>query len=137
MATFKFEGTEEYIRKIFVLHDRSQNTLKGAVYEGAKIVADSVKSNLEQHDRNGDLSASMALVPMRNDNGFINTKINFAGYDRNGVPNAIKAAALESGTSRGQPKLRVLTRAANGVKQQAETAMAAKVDQLISQIMEG
>lgn len=138
MATFKFEGTEEYIRKITILHDKGENLLKGAVYEGAAVVADAVRSALAQHEDTGDLLASMTLVPMRNDNGFVNTKINFAGYDRNGVPNALKAAVLESGTSDGKhPKLRVLTKAVNGAKEQATNAMSAKIDQLTSKIMEG
>lgn len=136
MATFKFEGTDEYIHKITILHEKSANTLKGAVYEGAAVIADVVKAALHEHDRTGDLASSMALVAMRNDNGFINTKINFADYDRNGVPNAVKAAALESGTSRGQPKLRVISKAANGAKERAEAVMAAKVDEMISKIME-
>lgn len=137
MATFKFEGGDEYVAKLAQLYNRSANTLKGAVYEGAAIVADAVKAALHEHDRTGDLASSMALVAMRNDNGFINTKINFADYDRNGVPNAVKAAALESGTSRGQPKLRVISKAAKGAKERAESAMAAKVDELIQRTMEG
>lgn len=138
MATFKFEGGSEYIKKISALYNRSAGTLKAAVYDGADIVADAVRSALEQHSDTGDLAASMTLVTMRNDNGFINTKINFAGYDSKGVPNAIKAAVLESGTSDGKhPKLRVISRAANGAKARAEAAMAAKVDELISKTMEG
>lgn len=137
MATFKFEGGDEYVAKLSKLYNRSANTLKGAVYEGAAIVADAVRAAIEQHSDTGDLASSMALVPMRNDGGFINTKINFDGYDRKGVPNAVKAAALESGTSRGQPKLRVISRAAKGAKERAEAAMAAKVDELIEKTMEG
>lgn len=137
MATFKFEGCDEYVEKLSKLYNRSANTLKGAVYEGAAIVADAVRAAIEQHSDTGDLASSMALVPMRNDGGFINTKINFDGYDRKGVPNAVKAAALESGTSRGQPKLRVISRAAKGAKERAEAAMAAKVDELIEKTMEG
>ena len=79
----------------------------------------------------------MTLVSMKNDNGFINTKINFADYDRNGVPNALKAAVLESGSSRGHPKLRLITKAANGVKDKAYSAMSAKIDELIQKTMEG
>lgn len=137
MATFKWDGGEEYVRKIQILHDKSDKLLKAAVYDGANIMANAIRSAIEQHSDTGDLASSMALVPIRNDGGFVNTKVNFADYDRKGVPNAIKAAALESGTSRGQPKLRVITKAANGVRLQCESAMSAKVDQLISQTMEG
>lgn len=136
MATFKFEGSAEYIKKISELYKRAPGTLKAAVYEGAAVVADAVRSGLNEHQDTGDLVASMALVTMRNDNGFINTKINFAGYDRKGVPNAIKAAVLESGTSTGRPKLRVISKAARGAKAKAEAVMAAKVDEMISRLME-
>ena len=36
--------------------------------------------------------------------GFTYTKIDFAGYDRKGVPNMLKARAIESGTSHIQKK---------------------------------
>ena len=137
MATFKFEGTKEYEKKITILHDKSEGMIKQAVYPGAGIVADAVRAAIEQHNRNGDLAASMTLVSMKNDNGYINTKINFADYDRNGVPNALKAAVLESGSSQGHPKLRLITKAANGVKDKAYSAMSAKIDELIQKTMEG
>ena len=138
MATFKFQGTKEYESKITKLYNGSVGMIKAAVYDGADVIADAVRASIEQHNDTGDLAASMALVTMRNDNGFVNTKIQFAGYDRKGVPNAIKAAVLESGTSDGKhPKLRVISRAANSAKGKAEGVMAAKIDELIQKTMEG
>ena len=79
------------------------------VYAGAKVVADEIKGGLqwatgESEHSTGDLLDSLGIAPIDTDNrGNINTKVGFDGYDRKGVPNQLKARAMESGTST-QPK---------------------------------
>ena len=138
MAKFKFEGLSEYVRNLNRLADpkRAEGMLKASVYPGAGIVADEIRHNLEAHSRTGDLASSLFLAEMQNENGFVFTQIGFAGYDRNGVPNAIKAAVLESGSSR-QTKTPFIRPALKSTKDKAEAAMAAELDSRINQLMEG
>lgn len=142
MAKLRFKGLDEYVHKLNQLADprRVNGMIKASVYPGAGIVADAIRERLETHDRTGDLAKSLTLTEMEDDNGYIFTQVGFAGYDANGVPNALKAAALESGTSRNgrehQPKTPFIRPALNAVRKKAEAAMAAELDSRINQLME-
>lgn len=136
MAKFKFEGMDEYIATLGRLGGKqAEKVIKYAVYPGAGIVADAIRTAAQQHKDTGDLLDSLTLATMRNDNGYINTKIMFDGYDSKGVPNAIKAMALESGTSRGQKATHFITKAVKSSEKQAVQAMSNALDEKIGQIM--
>lgn len=136
MAKFKFTGIEAYTASLEKIGGKSAvGVLKYAVYPGAAVVADAIRSALENHRDTGDLQKSLTLATMRNDDGYVNTKVTFAGYDRNGTPNAIKAAALESGTSRGQKATHVISHAVKGSTERAITEMSKALDEKIGQIM--
>ena len=138
MAKFKFTGIEAYTESLKKIGGKNaRSVLKYAVYPGAGIVADAIRASAEMHKDTGDLVNSLALSTMRDDDGYINTKIEFAGYDRKGVPNAIKAAALESGTSRGQKGTHFISHAVKGAQERAVQAMSKALDDKIGQIMEG
>lgn len=139
MATFKFKGMDKYIQKLQIIGPKgSRGIIKYAVYPGAKIITDAIKAAIvSDHSESGDLAASIGLTEMRNDGGYINTKVVFAGYDRKGVPNALKAAVLESGTSDNWvPATHVISKTVRANAAAAEDAMAAALDEKISQIME-
>lgn len=137
MAKFKFEGMDEYIETLEKIGGKNtEGILKYAVYPGAAVVANAIRSEIESnHKETGDLASSISLSSMRNDNGFINTKLSFAGYDSKGVPNAIKAAALESGTSRGQKATHFITKTIKSVKERAEDEMQKALDEKLGQII--
>lgn len=138
MAKFKFTGIDHYTESLEKLGDRKAGVIKYAVYPGAKIVADAIRAEIESnHMESGDLAASMALSKMQNDNGYIFTRVNFADYDRRGVPNAMKAAALESGTSRGQKATHFISRTVKSVSERAIGEMSKALDEKIGQIMGG
>ena len=138
MAKFKFTGIEKYTESLEKIGGKNAvGVLKYAVYPGAAVVADAIRAAAETHRDTGDLANSLALSPMWNTDGYVNTKIEFAGYDRNGVPNASKAAALESGTSRGQKATHFISHAVKGVQSKAVEAMSKALDEKIGQIMEG
>ena len=118
MAKMMVKGTEELALKLSKLGANSQKIAEHVVRAGANPVADEVRKNLEANindpayvglsgkkllkttETTGDLLDSMGIAPpMRDKDGNTNTKIGFEGYDRNGVPNALKARAMESGTS--------------------------------------
>ena len=139
MAKFVMVGVDDYIRKLEKLGGQNAlGTIKYAVYPGAAVVADAVRAEIvANHSITGELAKSLSLSKMRSDSGFVNTKLSFAGYDRNGVPNAIKAAVLESGNSRGVKGTHFLSKTLRRVRSSAEQAMADALDQKINQIMEG
>ena len=139
MAKFKFEGMDDYITTLGRIGGKqAEKILKYAVFPGAGVIADAIRANIDpEHVETGDLASSISLVSIRNDNGYINTKIIFAGYDSKGVPNAIKAAALESGTSRGQKGTHFISHTVKAVQSKAVEAMSKALDEKIGQIMEG
>lgn len=138
MAKFKFEGIDEYIESLEKIGGKNaEEVIRYAVYPGAAVVADAIRAEVEtNHTDTGDLAASLDIAKMRNDNGFINTKISFGGYDRDGTPNALKAAALESGTSRGQKATHFVSNTVKRVKDKAIKEMADALDEKIKSIME-
>lgn len=138
MAKFKFTGIEKYAETLEKIGGKNaEKVLKYAVYPGAEIVADAIRTATEAHRDTGDLVNSLALTPMHNDDGYVYTKIGFPGYDRRGVPNAVKAAVLESGSSRGQKATHFISHAVKGVQSKAVEAMSKALDEKIGQIMEG
>lgn len=104
MARIAFRAGGDYALKLSKLSTNSEEIAKKAIYEGAKIVADQIKANLEgvlSEEATGDLIESFGVTPIERDkDGNWNAKIGFDGYDRNGVPNQLKARVLESGSSK-------------------------------------
>lgn len=120
MAKMKVNAGEAYAKKLSQFGKDAPEIAKKVVMAGANPVADEIRKNLEAnlHDPayvgkgdgglmgtkttvpTGDLLVSFGIAPPGVDrNGNTNTKIGFEGYDRKGVPNALKARAMESGTS--------------------------------------
>lgn len=132
MAIFVCPGLEEYEDKIAKLGAKAEAVCKYAIYDAAGIVISAIKENTPADT--GDLRDSLALAPMRNDNGYINTKIEWSGYDSNGTPNALKAAVLESGRS-NKSKVPFIRPAVNASRKAAEAAIFAALDKKINEIM--
>lgn len=138
MAKITFDGLDEYLKTIEALGAKQNAIIKPAVYDGAAIVVNEVKKSLRRVVSNkstGDLEKSIGLSQMKDENGFINTKLGFDGYDQNGHPNVVKARALESGTSK-QQKTPFIRPAINKCKNEVIQTMASKVDEQIKQIVE-
>lgn len=124
MAKLTITGLDEYIEKLERLGKNSEGIAKQALYEGAGIVADEIRKEVEnlpidekwgtpEHHTKGikkkqkkELLNSLGVSKMRNDEGIINVRIGFRGYSSiktklypKGQPNAMIARAVESGTS--------------------------------------
>ncbi len=123
---------DELIIEMQRLGDISDEISKRAIYVGAGIVADEIRKNLNKHRRTGDLVNSLGIAKIKNDGKGWNTKISVSGYDRHGVANSIKLAALESGTPR-QKKTPVVRPAVRAKKEEAEAAMSAVIEQAIKE----
>lgn len=118
MAKMTIHGLDEYALRLTKFGADAPKIAKKVVMAGANPVADEIRANLEKNLRDpayagigdgivkkyrftGDLLNSFGIAPPKVDSkGNTNTKIGFEGYDRKGVPNALKARAMESGTSR-------------------------------------
>lgn len=148
MAKMTIKSSDEYAKKLSQFGKDSQEVAKRVVMAGANPVADEIRKNLSEnlydpsyvgtgdggifggkrYKFTGDLLASFGIAPPSADgNGNTNTKIGFEGYDRNGVPNALKARAMESGTS--MLKKRPFVRpAVTKMKKKAIEEMGKKLD---------
>ena len=106
MATFKLRGFDEYIAQLERIDENSDETIKRAVYAGAGVVADAVKSELDKlpvgpyqyapkgfmlstitTDQLKDLQGSFGISKFQeyaygvsSSLGFTNVKLGFDGY---------------------------------------------------------
>ena len=150
MANIKLEGFEDYERIIWNLEQNTEDIVASSIYEGAKFVADAVKIQINGIRSSGPseyetkrrliqirgLKESMGISPMRNDNGFINVKIGFDGYNELGQLNVMIARVFESGTSFSS-KQPFFKRAINQSRKACETKMKLEIDKQIKAITEG
>lgn len=138
MAKIRFTGLDAYQDALNKLGDHAEKIMKMAVYDGAAVVVDRVKQQLKMvvsQSSTGDLGNSIGLSKMKNEDGYVNTKLGFDGYDRAGHPNTIKARALEYGTSKQTAKP-FIRPAVNQSRAQAELVMAHTIEKEIKKIME-
>lgn len=150
MPTIKIQGFEDYEGLLRNLEQNADDIVKAGIYEGAKVVADSVKrqingirfagpSDYETRRREKQIKGlreSMGISSMRNDNGFINVKIGFDGYNELGQANAMIARIFESGTSFSS-KQPFFKRAINQSRKACKEKMVSEIDKRIAAIKEG
>lgn len=142
MATMKFKGLDDYIKKLERLSNNAEATIKKALYKGAGVAADSIKSSIEgintddrphtgNEMRTGPttiqkigLVRSFGISPMKTKAGTIDVKLGFDGYNAvrserwpKGQPNVMIARSVESGTSwmQKQPFMRKAERQAKAL----------------------
>lgn len=152
MANMKWTGLDAYASQLTRLRDKAEGMIKRAVYKGAEVIGDAVRSEIEAlpeqtenpprgqqmngvfgYEKDG-LLAGVGLSKMQNEDGYINTKLGFTGYNRlmsktypNGHPNALIARAVNSGSS-VRRRIPFITNAVRSAKAKAEEAMRAQLD---------
>lgn len=159
MAKLQFKGLEEYEGKLLQLKNLSSDMIGEAVFEGAAVIADAVKQNIQsipiddRYAANGStlygitsqqkqgLIDGFGIAPMQDDSGYLNVKLGFNGYNSvktksypNGQPNSVIARSVNSGTSFRQ-RYPFVDNAVNSHKSQAEQAMKKKLDESIKDVM--
>lgn len=160
MARMKFNGLKEYELRLSKLAAGSEEIAKKAIYEGANVVADAIRKNLEAlpdekfrylrgddkftglpEQQKKDLVASFGVTPIDEQDGIYSAKIGFDGYGSittkkypQGIPNQLLARAVESGSSVRQ-KTPFVRPAVNASKAKAEKAMADTIDKEIEKLM--
>ncbi|HHY28089.1 MAG TPA: hypothetical protein GX523_15340 [Desulfitobacterium dehalogenans] len=161
MARMTFKAGDEYALKLSRLATNQSEIAKKAIYAGAKIVADEIKSNLDaipeekfRYLRDGDqfsgitqeqkrdLLDSFGITPITTDEkGNWNAKIGFDGYGskstkkyHRGLPNQLLARAIESGSS-VRRKVPFVRPAVTAKKKAAQAEMGRVVDEEIKKLM--
>lgn len=155
MARFKVNpNLDEYTKKLQRLQMDTRDKIIGkAVFEGAGIVADAVRANINGLATSTDfhkavtpkqkagLLAGLGISRMKDEDGFVNVKLGFNGYNDvknkrypNGQPNALVARSLEKGTSTA-PAQRFVAPAIKRAQNAAENAMKQVVESEIDKIM--
>ena len=165
MAKVTIKTADEYSIKLSQLEAQYQDGVAGkAIYAGAKVVADQVKSNLKalpvdknrplksgekfdvltQKQKDG-LLAHFGISPMKQDaDGNYNVKCGFDGYVEGteskkypqGLPAPLLARAIESGSSVRQ-KHPFARPAVSAIKGRAKEEMARVIDDECQKIMKG
>ena len=163
MAPIKFPGLKEYEKRLSTLGKEGKAIAEKAVYAGAAIIADAVRANINALPAvkdewgvvayNNNWSAPLTetakkglqdgfgISPMGNEDGILNVKLGFDGYNDmktkkypKGQPNAIIARSLESGSSIAK-KRPFVAPAVRKTKKAAEETMAKIIDEEIAKIM--
>lgn len=155
------KGLDNYIAYLQSINAVTDEMIGEAVYEMAKVVADSVRasiqalptvsneaniatykkgySRLSDKEKQGLLDG-FGISPLQEDSGFVNVKLGFDGYNSvktkkypQGQPNALIARVTESGSSYRE-KTPFMRPAVNASKKPAEAAGRAKFDERIAAI---
>ena len=160
MARFEFGGIDTYIKQLNKLQQSTKDDVVGkTVYAGAAVVADSVRRAIQAlpvgdgRARDGGLVDTVTLPQkaglldgfgvsrMKDDDGFVNVKLGFAGYNATrtkryprGQPNALIARSVNSGTT-FRKKTKFVDKAVNSAKKAAEAVMDAACSREIEKIM--
>lgn len=160
MAVIKFKDGADYLLRLEHLETAAKTDLFGnVVYDGAKVVADIVKEEIRglpvdnhrgsqddpaggpnQYQKKG-LEDSFGIAPIRNDNGFVNVKLGFDGYNGlktrrwpNGQPNQMIARSVDRGTSWMKANA-FMKRALQKARKQAQEVMGSRLQSEIKKIM--
>lgn len=161
MATIQFKKSDEYLMKIAKLEAQLKDQVLGeAIFGAAGIVADEIRSTLEQVPTDEGfgtsgaptrgpkkrqkewLMQSLGIASMQDDGtGYLHVKIGFDGYNDirtkrwpNGQPNQMVARAVEGGTS-WMKKNAFVRKAVNSSKARAVEFMKQSVDRSTEKIM--
>ena len=151
------KGMDEYLAKLGNLEFAAPGLVGHAIYEGAKVVADQVRAEIEalptaeskrvatprdptQVEKDG-LLEGLGIAAKKNDGGYINVKVGMDGYNTDktkkyprGKPNAMIARSIESGST-VMKRNAFISRAVNKTKKDAEAAMQKVIEEGIEKIV--
>lgn len=156
MAKLKMKGLEEYERQLMKLKSLSRECIGQAIHDGAAVVADQVRANIEalpideRHVKNGEMLHGISqaqknglldgfgISRMKDEGGYINVKLGFDGYNSvvtksfpQGQPNSMIARSVNSGASFRQ-RIPFVDNAVKAKKSECEEKMAKKFDEVLN-----
>ena len=162
MPKIEVKGIDNYISMLNKVSKNTEEVLNKALYEGAGVMANEIKHNIEAlpavtEDYNlnaykkGEKSKlsikqkkgllnSLGIAPFDKNGGVVDTHIGFDGYNGiktkkypKGQPNVMIARIVESGSSYFR-KTPIIRKAVKGGKTKAEETMAKVIDDEISRL---
>lgn len=157
MAKWTFKGLDTLVSKYEALSNGADNYIGEAVGAGAGVVANAVKEAIKGLPVNGGyqdegqkdgitsvqkagLIEGFGIARMQNDNGYLNVKLGFDGYNKQkthqypqGQPNSLIARSINSGSS-FRKKNPFVDRATKASKARCEQVMAEKLDEAIQRL---
>ena len=146
------KGMDEYLAKLGNLEFAAPGLVGQAIFEGAKIVTDQVRAEIEESKRvatprdptqveKDGLLDGLGIATKKNDGGYINVKVGMEGYNTDktkkypqGKPNAMIARSIESGST-VMKRNAFISRAVNKTKKEAEAAMQKVFEEGIEKIV--
>lgn len=132
-------GADSLITVFKNLGNEIDGICKMGLFDGAGVVADAIKDACPEGE-SGDLRDSLGIAHMRQSGDDWQTIIGFDGKDSNGVPNQLKARALESGRSTKKGgivgKHPFIRPAVNRVRASTQGAISNTITNLINDIIE-
>lgn len=159
MARMTIDGFDDYMAQLEKLTDSIRDTVGEVIYEGAHVIADAVKSNIQSlpvqngYAKKGELLTGVTSVQkaglvsgfgvarMRQEGDSYNVKVGFDGYNGQktkkypgGQPNSVIARSVCSGTS-FRAKNDFVGRAVRSKRSDAEAKMQKKFDEAIEKLM--
>ena len=163
MARLQIKGIDEYALKLSRLGDNVKSVGGEAIYSAADLVADQIRANINglrtvseieniiayKSGKKSQLSAkqkqglldSLGITKLRNDEGFMNVKIGFDGYNSiktkkypKGQPNQLIARVTENGSSY-MDKTPFIRPAVTKTRKPAQEAMQQVIDKRAAEIM--
>ena len=139
MAKITFPGLIDYEIQLSRLSSGVRDIAGKAIYAGADIVADEIRKGIDTLPEvtgttKKGLEDSLGISPLRDDNGYLNVKIGFDGYNEDGTANQLMARIMESGTSKTH-KHPFVRPAVNRAKKAAEQKMAEVLNEEIEKNM--
>lgn len=140
MATIRFDGLDVYVQMLAKIERGTPQAIERAVQAGASVVMDEIQNGINTLPQKTGitvrgLSRGLGKAPILNENGFINTRIGWDGYNDRGIPNHLMATIMEMGTSKVQERHPFVKPAVNRAKQRAEAKMAEILDEETEKIM--
>lgn len=163
MAKFTIKGIDEYVAALERIERNTDDILKDAIYEGAGIIADGIKSGLntisiEENSKGmqaygtpekpvrgisrrqrADLINSMGIAPIKRFGANINTKIGWDGYGSvktRAHPQGVPNILLMRAVESGtsfMQKNPVVRKSVNKVRKKAQDAIKNKIDEAIKE----
>lgn len=160
MARITTKGLNDVLTKLKELQDLSRETMGEIIYEGADVMADAIRAEIQalpvttQRFGSGIIKGvtsvqkaglldGFGITPMQERNGKYDVKIGFNGYNKqrtkkypSGQPNSVIARSVCSGNS-FREKNNFVGRAIRKHRKDCLEAMREKATEKINQIMEG
>lgn len=158
MARLEFDGIDDLVKEINSMQAHTDEFCGVALYNGAKVVADSVKQAIIElpidntvyvkngmkygpsRDQKTGLINGFGITKMRKDDGVYNVKLGFDGFNTiktnawpNGQPNSLIARAVEGGTSFLRPN-KFFAKAINRSKKECEQKMQSSLENYMNNL---